>query len=312
MDARKALDTRAVVLMLVLCLTWGLQQSVLKLAAPDIAPIMQIALRSGVAAVLVGLLMVWRKDAFSLADGTWRAGLAVGFLFALEFLLVSGALRFTSASHTAVFLYTAPIFAALGLHWKLPAERLKPLQWLGIALAFGGIAVAFLGRTPQNIPNEDATHMVLGDSLALFGGVSWAATTVVIRCTNLAKASASHTLLYQLVAAFVLLLLAATVLGQTTFRATPLAWGSLVFQSLIVSFASFLVWFWLLKKYLASELGVFSFLTPLFGVAFGVWLLGESLEPSFAGGAVLVLMGVLLVNTHGWVRSRLARRASQR
>jgi drug/metabolite transporter (DMT)-like permease len=312
MDSRKALDGRAVLLMLVLCLIWGLQQSVLKLAASDIAPIMQIALRSGIAALLVGLLMVGRKEAFSLAEGTWRAGLAVGFLFALEFLLVSGALRFTSASQTAVFLYTAPIFAALGLHWTLPAERLKLLQWLGIALAFGGIVVAFLGRTPQNIPSEAATHIVLGDVLALLGGVSWAATTVVIRCTNLAKASASQTLLYQLVAAFVLLLLAATVMGQTTIRPTPLTWGSLVFQSLIVSFASFLVWFWLLKKYLASELGVFSFLTPIFGVAFGVWLLDESLEPSFAGGAALVLAGVLLVNTHGWIRSHLTRWASQR
>ena len=80
--------------------------------------------------------------------------------------------------------------------------------------------------------------------------------------------------------AFVQLMLAAVVLGQTGFNSTRLAWGSLLFQSLVVSFASFLVWFWLLRNYLASRLGVFSFMTPLFGMAFGVWLLNEPLELS--------------------------------
>jgi drug/metabolite transporter (DMT)-like permease len=98
-----------------------------------------------------------------------------------------------------------------------------------------------------------------------------------------------QTLLYQLVGAFVQLMLAAVVLGQTGFNSTRLAWGSLIFQSLVVSFASFLVWFWLLRNYLASRLGVFSFMTPLFGMAFGVWLLNEPLELSFLVGAMLVL-----------------------
>lgn len=138
METRKALDGHAIGLMLVLCLVWGLQQVALKATAAEIAPIFQIALRSGVAAALVGLVMLARGERMHLAE-TWRAGLLVGLLFGLEFLLVGEGLRHTSASHMVVFLYTAPIFAALGLHWKLPAERLGAAQWLGIALAFGGL-----------------------------------------------------------------------------------------------------------------------------------------------------------------------------
>lgn len=309
MDHRKSLDLRAVVLMLALCLVWGLQQSVLKLAAHDIAPVLQIALRSGIAAVLVGLFMLWRKESLSLSGGNWRPGLLVGFLFALEFLLVGQSIRLTTASHVVVFLYTAPVFVALGLHFRLPAERLNAIQWSGIGLAFGGILVAFLGRTPTGAAAVNAADPVLalwGDALAVLGGVAWAATTVVVRCSSLARASASQTLLYQLVAAFVLLLGAAFALGQTTFHSTPLAWGALAFQSLVVSFVSFLVWFWLLRHYLASELGVFSFVTPLFGVAFGFWLLQEPLESSFLAGAALVLAGVVLVSNHAWFQARLA------
>lgn len=294
-------------IMVVLCLIWGLQQVALKAAAPDVSPLLQIALRSGIAAVLVGLLMAGRGERISLRDGTWRPGLLVGFLFALEFLLVGEGLRFTSASHMVVFLYTAPIFVALGLHWKVHAERLAVLQWLGIALAFGGIVVTFFGRgQPGAVPGS-----LWGDFLALLAGIAWAATTVAVRLSSLAMQPAPKTLFYQLVGGFVLLMLAAIALGQTGFKSTPIAWSSLLFQALIVSFASYLTWFWLLRRYLASRLGVFSFMTPLFGVAFGVWLLDEPLEPSFLVGSVLVLAGIILVSGYGWIRPVLERRSEK-
>ena len=305
MDSRQALDTKAITLMLVLCAIWGMQQVVLKATATDISPIMQIALRSGVAAVLVGLVMWWRKERMSLSDGTLRPGLLVGMLIGLEFLLVAEGLRHTTASHMVVFLYTAPMFAALGLHWRLPAERLGLLQWLGIALAFGGIAFAFLGRSSpaSGVPG----NVLWGDFLGLMGGVAWAATTVVVRSSTLSKAPATQTLLYQLVGAFVLLLAGALVTGQARFNPTPQVWASLVFHSLVVSFASFLVWFWLLRHYLASRLGVFSFLTPLFGIVFGAWLLNEPIEASFLLGAVPVMVGIVLVSGAGWATQWLGR-----
>lgn len=300
MDTRQTLDTRAITLMLVLCAIWGLQQVVLKATAHDIAPLMQIALRSGGAALLVGLVMWWRKEPMNLHDGTLRPGLLVGVLFALEFLLVAEGLRHTSASHMVVFLYTAPMFAALGLAWRLPEERLSGLQWLGIALAFGGIVFTFLGRAPA-AGSASGDDMLWGDMLGLLGGVAWAATTVVVRSSSLSKAPATQTLLYQLIGAFVLLLAGAFATGQARFNPTPQAWASLAFHTLVVSFASFLVWFWLLRSYLASRLGVFSFLTPLFGIVFGVWLLGEPMELRFLVGAVPVLAGIVLVSGGGSV-----------
>jgi drug/metabolite transporter (DMT)-like permease len=308
MNTRLDLDAKAITLMAVLCAIWGLQQVVLKATAADIAPIMQIALRSGVAALLVGLVMGWRGERMNLRDGTLRPGVAVALLFGLEFLLMAEGLRHTSASHMVVFLYTAPMFAALGLHWKLPAERLGRVQWLGIALAFGGLAFAFLGRsTPA--ANAVPVNVLWGDFLGLLGGAAWAATTVVVRCSALSRAPATQTLLYQLIGGFVLLLAGAFVTGQAHVNPTPQVWASLAFHSLVVSFASFLAWFWLLRKYLASRLGVFSFLTPLFGIVFGAWLLSEPIEASFLLGAVPVLIGIVLVSGGGWVEQQWGRRA---
>jgi len=307
-QSRLALDARAVTLMLVLCALWGLQQVVLKATAADIAPVMQIALRSGVAALLVALMMLWRRQPMNLRDGTLGAGLVVGVLFALEFTFVAEGLRHTSASHMVVFLYTAPVFAALGLAWRLPAERLGWLQWSGIALAFGGIAYTFLGR---GVPvGNSAQAMLWGDFLGLLAALAWAATTVVVRTSRLSGAPATQTLQYQLVGAFVLLLGVAVVTGQSRVYWTSAVWASLAFHSLVVSFASFLVWFWLLRTYLATRLGVFSFLTPLFGVVFGTWLLHEPLEASFLIGALAVLLGIVLVSGASGVLQWWRRRAT--
>ncbi|POA82909.1 DMT family transporter, partial [Pseudomonas protegens] len=167
MATRQPLDATACSLMVGLCAIWGLQQVALKATASDIAPVLQIALRSGGAALLVGLLMCWRGERLGLGDGHWRPGLLLGGLFALEFLLVGEGLRYTTASHMAIFLYTAPIFAALGLHWLMPAERLKPAQWLGIGVAFGGIVVAFSG--PAAAGHGGGSHVLLGDFLGVLG-----------------------------------------------------------------------------------------------------------------------------------------------
>ena len=80
----------------------------------------------------------------------------------------------------------------------------------------------------------------------------------------------------------------------------------MAFHTLVVSFASFLVWFWLLRHYLASRLGVFSFMTPLFGIVLGAWLLDEPIELSFVLGAVPVLLGIVLVSGGGWLGALLA------
>lgn len=291
---RLPIDAKASVFMLVLCFTWSLQQPLLKLAASDIDPLMHIALRSALAAALVAAFMAWRGSGRG-AGGLWQPGLVAGGLFALEYLCVGQALRWTSSAHVVVLLYTAPVFAALGLHARIAQERLHPLQWVGIALAFAGVALTFLGGHAATTAHPQA---LWGDLLALAGGVAWGATTVVIRCSRLAQASAAQTLFYQLLGAGVLLLGAAVWQGHAQIHPSPLMWSSLAFQTVVVSFLSFLAWFWLLGRYVASGLGVYTFLTPLFGVALSAWWLDEAVDPHFLLGGAITLSGVAVVSRY--------------
>lgn len=300
MQQRKPMDGMATGLMLLLCFIWAMQQIVLKATADDFAPVFQIAVRNAVGGFLVLIfILIFDKTPKKAAFKLWRPGLIAGVLFALEFLLVGESLRFTSASHVVVLLYTAPIFAALGLHIRLPDERLSIFQWLGVAIAFIGVAIAFLIRDPGLQANQG--YLTLwGDLLALMAGAAWGATTVVVRVTPLSELPASQTLLYQLAIGSILLFIATVVLGQTDFQMTPMVWVSLSFQSIFVGFVSYLTWFWLLRKYLASRLGVFSFLTPLIGVILGAWLLDEPIGSGFLIGSLLVITGVVLISGYGW------------
>jgi len=268
---RKALDVQASSIMFGLCILWGLQQVVLKMAASDISSLMQVALRSGLSALMVYPLIKLAEGKALWSKEYLYPGLAVAVLFAAEFFMLAQAIRFTSASHTVVLLYTAPIFVALGLHWKLPSERLSILQWCGIFIAFLGIVVTFIGRNGSS--EYDLSRVLFGDFLALLAGVLWAATTIAVRLSKLSDAPATQTLFYQLAGGFVFLFPLTFVLGQASIHWTTLAISSLIFHSVAISFASYLIWFWLLKSYLASRLGVFSFLTPLFGMLFCLWFL---------------------------------------
>ena len=278
----------------------GLQQVVLKWAASDISVLMQIALRSALSAIMVYPLIQQSVRRQLLSTRYLPAGLLVGILFATEFYLIGEALRYTSASHTIVLLYTAPIFVALGLHWKLPAERLSRVQWGGIFVALSGIVVSFLLR-PQTSSTLQ-TDALWGDFLALLGGIFWAATTVSVRLSRLAEAPATQTLFYQLLMGGILLLPLAFFSGQATIQWTTLSISSLIFHTMLISFASYLIWFWMLKHYLASRLGVFSFLTPVFGMLFGVLILDEQIELNFIVGTCMVMLGVILVSLQGWLK----------
>lgn len=301
------LDRKASALMVGLCMIWGLQQVVLKLAAADISPMMQIAIRSGLSAILVYPLIQRQKGTTLWSKQYLFPGMWVAFLFSAEFFLVAEALRYTSASHTVVLLYTAPIFVALGLHWKLPAERLSMLQWVGIFIAFLGIVVTFLGREEVHSTATQAmiSNTLFGDFLALLAGLLWALTTISLRLTQLSDAHPTQTLFYQLVGGCVLLLPLAFLMGQAEIYWTGLAIGSLIFHTIVVSFISFMLWFWLLRNYLANRLGVFSFLTPIFGMLFGVLFLNEQIELNFLFGAAMVMLGVMIVSLHHWIEKKL-------
>ncbi len=271
---------------------WGLNQVSIKFAEPGVSLVMQACLRSAIAAVLLFLWTRLRGIALFNRDGSMWPGLLAGLLFAAEFAFIHAGLNHTSAARMVVFVYLAPVFTALGLAFLIPGERLKPLQWAGILVAFAGMATAFA----EGFGSAQGSTWK-GDLMGMTGALLWALTTILVRTTVLSNAPAAKTLLYQLAFAGATLPLVSMALGESGIGSmTPVVVGAMLYQGVLVAFASYLTWFWLLTRYWAAQLSVFSFLTPLFGVAFGVALLGDHVSVAFVTAALLVGAGIALVN----------------
>jgi drug/metabolite transporter (DMT)-like permease len=290
-SAGRPLSPGAVVLMLMLCLSWGFNQIAVKLVLADVPPMLQALTRS-VGALPVLLIIAWARGVRLFErDGTLWPGLSAGVIFGLEFVLIYRGLLLTSASRAVVFLYSAPFFVALGSYLFL-GERLRASQWGGLGLSFAGVALAI--GVPQ--ANVDA-NVLLGDLLIVGGGALWAATTLLVKATALINAPAEKGLGYQVALSIPILSLAAWISGETiTHVPHALSLSLLAYQAFWVVGLTFTLWFALVKAYSASKLSAFTFVTPLFGVVASYFILHDTLTLAFGAAALLVIAGLYLVN----------------
>jgi len=293
-DRKSHLDTLAVASLVGCCFLWGLNQVAAKAALPEVPPLWQAAARSLGGAGLVAAWARLRGIRMFTRDATLPGGLLAGALFAAEFVCIFVGLQFTTASRMAVFIYISPFVVALGMPFIARAEALSRAQLVGLLLAFAGVAWAFAEGFTQPAAGP---HQLLGDGLGVLAGVLWGATTLAIRGTKLSAASAEKTLLYQLAISGALLLLLAVLQGAPLpTRLSTLAWSSMGFQIVIVTAASYLVWFWLIRSYPATRLASFTLLTPVFGLLLGALLLGEPITARLVIALAAVAVGIVLVN----------------
>jgi drug/metabolite transporter (DMT)-like permease len=288
----RPLDAVAAAIVVVLCLSWGFNQVAVKLAIHDIPPLTQGAMRSLLAALVVAAWCRLRGIPLFVRDGTLLPGLAAGALFGVEFLFIYQGLAYTTATRAVLFIYLAPFFVVIGARIWLPSDRFSLLQWIGLALSFAGMVVAFGVPTPALDPRQ-----LIGDIMMIGGAVFWAGTTLIIKASRLQTVAAEKVMLYQLVVSAPMLGLAALVAGdRTTHMLDAVSVGALAYQTFWVVSVTFVVWFALIARYSASRLSAFSFLTPLFGVVAGHLVLSEPLTPAFGAAVLFVAAGLVLVN----------------
>lgn len=292
-ERKQQLDTLAISLLLACCLFWGFQQILIKTTVTEVPPLWQAALRFAGATAMLWMWCAMRGIRLFERDGTLAAGLLAGALFAGEFSCIYLGLRDTTASRLTVFLYTSPFVVALLLPRWVAAEKLRPLQWFGLFIAFAAVAAAF----SEGFSGATTARQLRGDALGLFGGVLWGLTTLVIRASALSRVSAEKTLFYQVAVTAAVAPLLSLLLGETwSLNYSAYAWGSLAAQTAVGAFASYLTWMWLLRHYPATQMSSFTFLTPVFALVLGVALLHEPLTAQLVLALCGVAAGIVLVN----------------
>lgn len=293
MSARKThLDGLAIAILLACCLFWGFQQVLVKATLSELPPVFQASVRFAGATVLLALWARLRRVPLLPTSPMRVPGLLAGALFAAEFALLYIGLQHSSASRLTVFLYTSPFWVAAVLPFLVRSEKLRRVQWLGLACAFMAVVFALRDGLDSSNPLQ-----WLGDLLALGAGMFWGLTTVTIRASSLARASAEQMLFCQVAFSALALPLLSLALGESwVWPFSGFAVLSLLAQTVIGAFASYLAWMWLLGRYPATKISVFVFLTPLFALVFGALWLHEQVTLALMASLALVALGIVLVN----------------
>jgi len=290
--SKEHLDPKAIIAITILTLLWGFNYTAVKFSNQGISPVFASTLRSVIATVCGVIYCIRKGEKLFHTDIMLFHGLIVGLLFGFEFACIYFGMLYTDAARSVIFVYLSPFVVAVGAHLFLKGDRLTFLKVLGLMLAFAGILLVFGGR-----PKTAKGTMLIGDILEITAAFLWGATTLYIKRFMAERVHPIHTFLYQLFFSIPLLFILSIVLEpKWIYRIDPYIVASLFYQSVIVAFITYFIWFKLIHEYSVSRLSAFTFFTPVFGVFFGILLLNEELTVSLMVGLPLVSMGIFFVN----------------
>ena len=289
MEKKSQIDLFGAVALTGFALLLAFKQVVIKVTNGGLQPVFFAGLRSAGAVICIWLWLRWRGIPLRFEKGTRLAGVAVGCVFAFEFLCLFVALDLTAVSRASVIFYSMPVWLAIMAHFIMPDDKITPLKAVGLGLALAGVAVAILTR-------DDGVGSFWGDLAAVGAAIGWAVTAMIAKASTLSRVRPEIQLMWQVGVSAPLLLFAALFFGPLIRDIAPIHIAGLAFQIVVVVSAGFIFWLWLLSIYPASGVASFSFLSPVLTVALGWLLLGEEVGPSLIVALILVAIGILLVN----------------
>ena len=290
MAVKPNMDAFGAISLTLFALLLAFNQVIIKVVNEGLQPIFFAGLRSLGGAIVILAWMRLRGIAVTLPAGTIVPGLLMGAVFAFEFVCLFVALDLTSVTRTSVIFYSMPMWMALGAHVFIPGDRLTPVKSAGLVLAFAGVVIALTLR------GDGGEVSLIGDLLALAGALGWAGLALLARGSRLREVRPEVQLLWQLSISAPLLLIAALFFGPLLREPTLIHWAGLGVQIVVIVSAGFLFWLWLLSIYRPSSVAAFSFLSPVFGVILGWWLLGEEVGFGILLALALVCAGLVLIN----------------
>lgn len=292
LDRRDAVDMTAALIMVGLTFSWGMNYVAAKFSYSGFDPVFISIARSVIGGACVLAWCAWRGIPLFRKDGTLAAGALVGVLFGVEFLFLYVGLEHTTVVRNTLLVNAMPFWMLIGAHFLL-GEHFTTRKLLGLTLAFAGLVVVFSDKLSGG--GKDAS--LVGDLLSLGAGMLWAMTNILIkRSRNLGQASAEKLLLYQLAGAAVVGLLVMPFAGSGIREPSVVSVTALLFQGVYIVAFTYVLWFWLLRRYPASGLSSFAFLSPAFGVLCGAVFLGEPLTARIFLALALIAAGLIVVN----------------
>ncbi len=291
---------RDLALIVFLAALWGGSFLFLRMAVPEFGPVPLIALRVGIAALVLFPALLW-QGAWPEFRRHFEPLFVLGVInAAVPFPLFAYATLYVSAGFAAILNSTAPLFAAL-VSWLWLKERLGPVAVVGLCLGFGGVVLLVGGGTDPGQGWLGAVAAALSASCLygvsanfvkrrLSGVSSWVTTTGSFGIASL-------------------ILLPLAIVQWPAEPPSATAWAAVVLLAVACTSLPNIFYFRLVLRAGPTRAMAVAFLIPAFGMLWGAIVLAEPVTLTMIGGCAVILLGTALVTGLRWRDSPAARAA---
>lgn len=295
-------------------LIWAISPSFFKIVLEEMTPFAFTYVRFLLMS-LIALLVLWvharrggrawkieRRDLFPLI----LSGLS-GYGIYQVFYIVG--LNLTTVFASALLMATVPLFSAILLA-AFRTERVGGVQWLGILLAFCGVALFLLAGTGLEQQAQVDRHlttqtMILGDLLTLVGAVSFALYGITNKKLT-SRFSQAELMCYTLLVGTVALAPVGipALLAQHWEQVTWPSWLVMAYAVIFPIYVSYTIWNWAIGLRGVGYVTLYNYLVPILGGVVSFLVLGEQFSPGQLGGAAVVVVGLLVARRGMTLRAR--------
>jgi drug/metabolite transporter (DMT)-like permease len=289
--------------LLLLTLLWGTTFTMVKVVVEIASPGVFLALRFGLAAAVLTLVALWRRD--RIGPGFWRDGLLLGLFMLAGFAFQTVGLRFTTPARSGFITGLSVLLVPFVTHFTL-GRPVRWTAWAGVGLAVMGAAL--LARPFGGVTNPDQP---LGDLLTTGCTVAYA-----LQISFTSEWSHRHPLVpFTLLQVTVVMAGALLMIPLEGARIDATRWpelgGVVAFTGLIMTAAAFFVMNWAQRHTQAVRAALIYALEPVSAALFSWFILGEQLGPVGWTGGALIVLGVVAGEVGGAWQARATAAAEQ-
>ena len=278
-------------LTLLTAVLWGGNSVAIKMALSGVPPFFLAGLRFLLGGLFVAAWALITRSQLRLLPGELPKILRLIVLFVTQIYLLNAGTNLTLAGRSSVLISAYPFFTTLFAHLYIEGDRANRSRFAGMTLSFSAVIVVFAESFATN-----RMDYLLGDGLVLSSACLLGARQVYTK--RLAQDIPPTKLLVWQAFISLPLFFGASLLLETGPRMTlsPSVSLGIIYQGVVIAGFCFLIMTSLLQRYQASRVGVFGFITPLFGVALSSTLLDEPISLALLGSVVLVGVGIVIAN----------------
>lgn len=292
------MDKNAAILALSCSALWGGTVVAIRFSVDTFPPVGLAGIRFSLAFLFMLGWCYFRGTSFRVQRNQIIPIIFTAILLFIQIALLNVGSKSTSASHGTVFINSYPLFVALLSHYFTVDDRLSANKSIGLLIASVGMGVVVLdpfaiaGNTTM-----DREASFQGDIWVLASAALLGVKTVFIKRTLNVIEPGKLLLWHELLA--VVMFVSYSWLFETWdgFHFTLAGVLGVLYQGVVVGGFCFAAWTSLLQRHAASQLVVFSFATPIFGVLASYLLRGDPMTLSLITGTMAVVFGIFLVTT---------------